>query len=206
MKNVTLLSMIIGLFFSVSAVAADKVVVIPLSSNSGNAWVTVYDNNDEFIGFSHTFHTNPPSNLDFVVSGKNYAANFNKSIANNVQILSFQSIGPHYLTPGCTGQKYTRQIFQIDIVGDGNVYDIITSAAYDRSAYYSKNSLPPVVIPGGNTVYYSNYNTPCQASSVPYESYLYALYPNDPAVTGFKESSEYTLPLKIHYDLPPIPQ
>ena len=74
MKRILLVVILTSIvLFAFSALAQDKVVVIPMGSSSGDSWMRVYDDNGLFIGFSvlPSYPVIPPVWYP-IVSTKNY--------------------------------------------------------------------------------------------------------------------------------------
>lgn len=204
MKRVFLMLILIcTALFTDSAIAADKVVVVPLGGDSHDSWLRVYDDNGVFLGFTN----NIPSYIwpyTTLISSKKFTVTFIK--ISNDRFLFFPSSSTFHTTPDCSGKKYFNLPYISDRIGLGMVVDVITSAAYDSSAYYIQYNKPPVIIPAGNTYYGMDYDSPCAAmtpSTV--DTYLYEMTLNDSNITGLKESYQYKLPLDYQFTLPAAP-
>lgn len=203
MKKIILVLMLASIvLYAFSAIAADKVVVIPMGSGSGDSWVRLYDDNDVFIGFSSIPSMPPiPPMFYFVINKMNYSSMLMKSTQGKVLYQPTSQV--YFPTSDCTGKQYYLAPVVPDKFGEGFVVDVITSASYDASAYYYKHSMTPVTIPAGITYYYETYSTACTATVNPsYDVLLYELIPNDINITGFPESNLYKLPLKVQFNIP----
>lgn len=202
MKRVFLILILIcAALFTDSAIAADKVVVVPLGGGSHDSWLRVYDDNGVFLGF-----TNIPSYImpyPSLITSKKFTTTLIR--ISNDRFFFFPSSNTYHTTPDCSGKKYFNFPYIYEKIGSGMVVDVITSPAPDSSAYYIQYNKQPVIIPAGNTYYGMSYDTPCTATTSTSDTYLYEMTPNDSNITGLKESYLYKLPLDYQFTLPASP-
>lgn len=188
--------------FAMSALAANKVVVVPLMS-SGDPWIRVYDDNDQFVGFAHSL----PNFLwpyTTLISSNNYSAiTIPVPPDGNVFYPMNQKV---YLTPGCSGSSYINQLpFVLHKIGLGVVFDISVSSS-DYSTWYFQYGTSPVTVLPGNTYYTKSWDTSCTpVLNGSTELNLLETHPNDYNITGFRESSFYKGPFNYQYNLPKSP-
>jgi len=205
MKRILLVVILTSIvLFAFSALAQDKVVVIPMGSSSGDSWMRVYDDNGLFIGFSTlpSFPVLPPVWYP-IVSTKNYFSILYMSIPDKMFYWPISTT--YHLTSDCTGPKYYPTASLLDKFGNGYVMDLITSASYDANAYYIQNSTTPVIVPAGDTYYTQSYSSPCTGTTSTGDLYFYELNPNDTNVTGYQGSNLYQVPLKLQLNVPAAP-
>ena len=81
MKYVLSVVTLAALLFSISAIAADKVVVIPMgkgtSTETAAAWIEVYDADDTFIG--HLIASDYAGDTVTITNQQKYLASFDSS-------------------------------------------------------------------------------------------------------------------------------
>ena len=203
MKNVTLFSLMIVLLLSTSAIAQNKVVVIPLNSTTYiDNWVRVFDDNNAFVGFSTVPYTTGPGSKP-LISAKNFYSSLMFIPPDNFRFFLISTT--YSFDPTCTGKRYHATPYLLDEIGEGQVFDLVTSATLDASAYYTLYSTPFVEVASGESIYVQNYTTPCTSTTAPSDLYFYELLPNDVVITGFKESKLYETPFSYQYTLPKTP-
>lgn len=199
MQKIALLGLSIVLLSFTSALAADKVVVIPLM-RSGDPWIRVYDSNDQFVGYTHSFPNIMVPSFDTLISNKNYSA-FTIPTPYGYDFLSVsQQI---YLTPGCSGSSYISSLSFLPTIGLGMVFDLEVSDS-DSSTWYLQYGTS-ATIPSYGTYYTKSWDTPCStpATNGATEIPLFETHPNDSSITGFRDSSFYQGPFNYQYNLPP---
>lgn len=202
MKRVFLILILIcTALFTDSAIAADKVVVVPLGGGSRDSWLRVYDDNGVFLGFGNIPLFIMPYNT--LITSKKYTVTLVK--ISNDRLLFFPASPTYHTTSDCSGMKYFNLPYQYDKIGLGMVFDVITSPTYDTSAYYIQYNTPPLIIPAGDTYYMMDINTPCTAITSTNDTYLYEMTLNDSNITGLKESHQYKMPLDYQFTLPATP-
>jgi hypothetical protein len=190
------------LLVSTLATAAEKLVVVPLSSPN-DSWIRVYDQNDVFVGFSSSF---PMGGMPYtyVVSSNNFTSFLVQTV--NDRLIFYDATTIIYLNSSCSGEKYIPQIPLLPEIGNGMMVDVITSASNATTSYYIRHDMPPVTIGPGVTYYKKSYSTPCTPTvNGASDIYVTEIIPNDPAVTGFEESATYVVPLQYQYRLPSRP-
>lgn len=204
-KALSVLTMTAVVFLAISVFAQNKVVVIPLGSNSassasGDSWIRVYDTADTFIGYVlYQQSTNPPIGI---INDKNY---FTGLRPNGGAASGFgTSSTAIYTDSNCSGNPY------IDIEESGSNFlfggarpGTVSRPFSEDTVYYIP--LNAAVVDLGAGTYYDKSNGPCQSLEPPKDNpwKAYTLLPNDPVVTGFQDS--YTGPLKAVYTLPASP-
>lgn len=195
MRVIFRLFMVVTLVFSLSnALAADKVVVIPMGNShasSGSGLIPVYDGADTFVGF-HVAGDYPNENYS-LVSSTGY---FTRMKNLGIYTLSFEV---YYTQTNCTGDPFVffdpndMSIFcnngQAGVVGketDGNTLVYIPKGA--DSQFYD--------------TLYEKLGQDCHTASGPGKT-VYSFLPNDPAVTGF--NSNYYALLRAKFTIPAVP-
>lgn len=200
MQKITLFSLAIVLLLSTSLIAADKVVVVPLM-RSGDPWIRIYDDNDQFVGFTHSL---PSVVFPYItaISSNNYSTT---TIPIPDGIIFFPVTQKVYFNPGCSGNSYINPLSFLHKLGVGVVFDIPVSASNYSTWYFQYGTSPVTVLPG-ETYYTKSWNSPCNpVTNGSTELYFLETHPNEYSITGFRESSFYKYPLNYQYNLPKSP-
>lgn len=188
------------IYSAVTAIAADKVVVLPLLNSSANTasaepWIKVFDADDTFVGYFVDGDVTGSYATFYAISSKGYLANFQtaENYSGYDWLPSVEELV--YLTVNCTGPLFMRAE-QFGLFRGGRPGSaFLSSGPLD---FYIPLDATPII----KMEYYSG--SPCTATTPPGGANAYYLMiPNDPEITGFQNS--YSVPFKAVFNLPTTP-